>query len=277
MERIKEAVAKAKSARRSTDFLYEAPVVSKGKPPLLDAHNSQVQKAWDRLEMVSLNATHLANNIIITHGRNDPKHTAFDVLRTKLRSVMNKHGLKSVAITSPTPDCGKSVISTNLAFSLAHQENIKTVLIDFDLKKPNLYKFLGIETNQQISKMFKGETDIEKCLIKVRPNLLLGLNQVAERNTSEIINWENTAKIIDEIKKVYDPDVIIFDLPPMSSGDDVLSFLPAIDLSMLVLSSGLSQAKETKESIDILKEHSNYGGVILNKSLDQVNSYNYYS
>ena len=52
---------------------------------------------------------------------------------------MSMQGWKRLAVTSPGPGCGKSTVTMNLAFALARQPDIRTLVIDLDLRRP-IYK-----------------------------------------------------------------------------------------------------------------------------------------
>jgi len=93
---------------------------------------------------VPLDTRHLIRNRLISATREDPAHVAFDVLRTKLVATLRARGWHRVAITSATPDCGKSFVAANLAISLSRQSGLRTVLMDMDLRRPSLATMLGI-------------------------------------------------------------------------------------------------------------------------------------
>jgi protein-tyrosine kinase len=91
------------------------------------------------------NEAHLEQNRIISASRHNPAHVAFDVLRTRLIQGLAEQGWRRVVITSPTKDCGKTFISTNLAISLSRQERLRTVLMDLDLRNPSVAPLLGVD------------------------------------------------------------------------------------------------------------------------------------
>ena len=66
--------------------------------------------------------------------------------------------------------------------------------------------------------------------------------------------------------ELYRPNVVIFDLPPMLTGDDVLAFLPNVDGVLLVVGGGETRAREIEECERLMADHTNFLGVVLNKA-----------
>src|SRR6266404_1836280 len=58
---------------------------------------------------IKLNGTHLESRRIISHDGADPRSRSFDMLRTQVLQSMDPKNWKILAVTSPTPGCGKTV------------------------------------------------------------------------------------------------------------------------------------------------------------------------
>src|SRR5215510_11748796 len=77
--------------------------------------------------------------------RLSPRTKSFDMLRTQVLQSMNPKNWQFLAITSPTAGCGKTVTAINLALSIARQPELSALLIDMDLPKPAVAKYLGLD------------------------------------------------------------------------------------------------------------------------------------
>ena len=110
------------------------------------SHGSKVVKPglWDRLPLLRPNADTLERGRLVSLSRSDNSHVAFDMMRTRMIQLMRAKNWTTVAITSPTAGCGKTTVSLNLTFSLANQRDCRTLLVDLDLRKPQVAKTLGI-------------------------------------------------------------------------------------------------------------------------------------
>lgn len=98
MERIQSALAKARSAR-DRNF----------NPPALAARPHPAPIPRD-LSEVALDPKVLARNLVVTH-QPGARAASFDVMRTNLLRTLRTNGWTRVAITSPTPGCGKSTVA----------------------------------------------------------------------------------------------------------------------------------------------------------------------
>src|SRR5690606_38826004 len=99
---------------------------------------------WSKLPLRKADPVLAARKRLVTVGRSDPSHAAFDILRAKVLQVLRQNKWTSIAVTSPTPGCGKTVVGLNLAFSLEHQKDCRTLLVDLDLRRPQVAKTLDI-------------------------------------------------------------------------------------------------------------------------------------
>jgi Mrp family chromosome partitioning ATPase len=223
---------------------------------------------WARIPSVSLDPSHLARHRVVTLGRHDPAHVAFDLLRTRLVQALKARGWSRVAITSPSKACGKTFVAANLALSLARRPGCRAVLMDLDLRVPNLARVLGIRDTARTADFLAGRCAPEALLRRVAPNLAVGANGEPFPDSAELIQEPSTAAALDAIRSAYRPDVILYDLPPALACDDVIAFLPQVDGVLLVAAGGKTSADEVRECERLLTGQAPLLGVILNKAED---------
>lgn len=229
---------------------------------------AEVEAAWDALESVRLDRAHLGRSRVISFGRTDPAHSAFDMLRTRLMQALREKGWSRVGITSPTKGCGKTFVAANLAISLARQSRCRTLLMDLDLRVPNLAKTLGIRGRRSIRELLTGEAAAEDFLLRPVPNLAVGLNTRRMRNAAEFLQDPETIAVLDGLQARFAPDVVLYDLPPMLACDDVVGFLPQIDGLLLVIGGGITRADEVSKCERLIEQHGPLLGVIMNRAED---------
>src|SRR5207247_10865165 len=68
----------------------------------------------------------------------------FRFLAVRLRQLQQNRAVKKLLVTSTIPEEGKSMISANLALSLARKKRQRVLLIEGDLRRPTLYKSFGL-------------------------------------------------------------------------------------------------------------------------------------
>lgn len=225
-------------------------------------------RAWNALTPVPPNERALERSRIVSFAKGDAAHGAFDVLRTRMQSALSQNGWSRVGVTSPNSGCGKTFVSANLAFSLARQKSCHTVLMDLDMRKPSVGKVLGMDHPDSLRWFLTGEIPVEKFLRRVGSNLAVGLNSGRLQDAAEIIQAPSTAYALNNMISHLAPSVVIYDLPPILSCDDVMGFLPQLDCMILVIGGGLTKPSEVTECENLLKDQCPILGMILNRAED---------
>ncbi len=260
MDYYREAIVKAKATLDDRSSIGRA---SRSAPSVSDAANhTQVPT----LRKVELRPKHLERSRIISFGMSDEKHVAFNLLRTRVRSVLRDNKWRSIAITSPRPRCGKTTVALNLAFSFARAPDTSVVLVDLDLKKPGVAKALGVEVKGSIGQFLRGESTPEDCFIEISPNLRVGLNSDRSPDSSELIQGPKMQELTEYIASAMSPDIILFDLPPMYGADDALAFLPQVDGVLLVAASRTTSVQDARDCEAQITQQGKLVGIALNKS-----------
>ncbi len=193
---------------------------------------------------------------------------AFDLLRTRLLQTLQANNWTSVAITSPSPGCGSTFAATNLALSLSRMASCHTALIDLNFRAPGLAKSLGLIPRSDLRRYMIGELPVTSGLVRYTANLALGLAGAPESASTELLLDPRTTKTLADLKGLLQPDVILYDLPPMLGYDDVTAFLPQVDGVLLVADGTQSMAGQIAECERMIGDRTKLLGVILNKARD---------
>jgi len=263
IEHIQMALAKARG--ESTSLL--SPTVERVSPPpshVRSAEQLPPAKIWSALRPAKVDARLAQKNRLVTIYRSDPAHVSFDILRTRMQQMMQRGGWKTVAITSPGPGCGKSSISLNLAFSLAHQSDFRVALVDLDLRRPSIARMLGMQNAPVLSEFLSGRAEIEDVFVRYGDNIAIAGNARAADLPAELLQSAPAATALAAIKRKLQPDLIIYDLPPFLDTDDVQGFLPNADCTVLIAAAELSTKSQIDECERQLAASSNLLGVVLN-------------
>ncbi|MBN8631152.1 MAG: CpsD/CapB family tyrosine-protein kinase [Rhodobacterales bacterium] len=251
MERIQSALAKARSAR-DRKLQSTNPASAAGGGP------------WPDLAEIRPDLKLLARNRIVALN---PGHAAasFDVMRTNLLRTLRANSWTRVAITSPTPGCGKSTVALNLAFSIARLTDKKVLLVELDLRRPSLLSVLGQPNDQQFAaRLAEGRLDMAQVK-RIGPNLALALSGSGVSSPAELLSAPRTADLIDELEAVLRPDVVLFDMSPMLVSDDALAYLDQVDCALMVAAAEETTVAEVEKCGADLAKRTQVLGVVLNK------------
>lgn len=271
MERIKAAITRAKLARG------QAPAAPGPRAPATgQLAGDDAPAAWRALRQIEPNEDQLINSRIVTFSKDDPAHVPFDILRTKILRMLEQNNWTSIAVTSPTMSCGKTMISTNLAFSFARQRATRCVLADVDLKRPQVRKVLGMESKYSMGDYLLGNIAPEDYFVRIGENLAVGPTQQSFRHSAELLQHPDAFTALKRMRDQLQPNVVIYDLPPLLASDDALSFMPHVDCALLIAAAGTTTSRNLDDCERQLSEVVPIAGVILNKYDLKSESYSYY-
>ncbi len=240
MDSIKHAVELARSAEHG-------PRIADSKPGVPPSSIPDAQAIRD----VRLNPAHLEANRIVAHGGiSGQPGRYYDMLRTQVLQEMDKKSWQFLAVTSPTPGCGKTVTACNLAMSIARLPERSVLLVDLDLRKPTLANYLGLKAENGVIDVLENQSTLSSAVVQtaVGPTKMLVLpGSASSHNSSEWMASQTMAMLLERIKRDFRSRTVIFDLPPMLLGDDVISILPRMDAVLLVAGVGSTSIADIKE------------------------------
>jgi Mrp family chromosome partitioning ATPase len=200
----------------------------------------------------------------------------FDRLRTRMLQRMKPGGWRRVAVVSPSAQNGKSTVSANLALSLARQTHLRTMLIELDLRRPGMSPILGLPQGLDVTKVLSGEGTLPDHAVRLRENLIVAPALPMRTGSAEFLQDPDTAVALDELTEAYDPSVVLFDMPPMGAGDDVIGFLANVDCALIVAAAGVTTMKEIDLCEREVAERTEVLGLVLNKCRFEGKTEEYY-
>ncbi|GGX48581.1 hypothetical protein GCM10007385_15720 [Tateyamaria omphalii] len=153
----------------------------------------------------------------------------------------------------------------NLAFSMAKQKNLRTVLLDLNLGHPSLAKRLGVPETVDDFSAFGGTMDIPRKVVRLGENLALGYTTHAINDASERLQNVSNGGIIDQVRQVLQPDVIIADTSPILRSDELIALAPQLGGVLLVADGQRTKANEITAVETLLKDRTRLIGVVLNR------------
>ena len=269
MDSIKQAVELARAAEgapRQTAITDSSVGFSGGaRPSPLDA----------QIRDVRLNAAHLEAARIVAHGASAHHGRYYDMLRTQVLQEMDKKSWQFLAVTSPTAACGKTVTACNLAMSIARLPERLALLVDLDLRMPMVADYLGVGGTGGVLSVLEGRAALPSAILQasIGPNSFLVLpGSVSSSGSSEWMASQTMSALLQAIKRDFRSRIVIFDLPPMLLGDDVISILPRMDAVLLVAGIGSTSVSDIKECQKHLQQ-TPVVRVVVNKVTETARSY----
>lgn len=203
-------------------------------------------------------------------------------LRTSLLLSTAGHAPKKILLTSSTPSEGKTTTCVNLSTTLT-QSGAKTLIIDADLRRPQLHKIFGVENYEGLSTILSQEMDEEEILGKIAlsedTNTYVLTSGPRPPNPAELIGSDQMSRLLKILEKRFAH--IIIDSPPILSFTDGLLLSALVDGVVLVVTGGRTKQSVALRSKQLLQSvGAKLTGVVLNKvnlrSEDYYYNYEYY-
>jgi capsular exopolysaccharide synthesis family protein len=212
----------------------------------------------------------------------DPRSASADrfrYLRMRLRELRELAKLRSLVITSPLPDDGKSTIAMALATALAEGGKHPTLLIEADLHHPTLARTLGLEARPGLAECLEDGLDPLSLIRKVEPIGFYLLEAGTPRgNPTELLQSDALPTVMQGVLPNF--DWILIDTPPALALTDAVSLSRQVDATLLVARADRTSSEAIEQTLKLIGQK-HVVGVVLNcaDGLHQLYSdyYGYYA
>jgi receptor protein-tyrosine kinase len=177
-------------------------------------------------------------------------------------------GNKVIAVVSPFREEGKSTICVHLGVLFA-RSRLKTLLIDFNLRRPTLHKAFKVRAKTRLMDAVRNRKS-EKVQIHETPyeNLSLMTCGSSRLGSFDILNSPHLPQVVEKLRSEY--DLILIDTSDINGGNDALIVSAQADQVLLVASIGkviLRKLKDAKESLE--NTGSKIVGLVINRCARQ--------
>lgn len=228
----------------------------------------------ETLPRVALDVRTLRTNRVLM-DEDSPATAVYKMLRTRVLQRMRRHGWTTLAVTGTCPGEGKTLTAINLSLSMARDLSTSVILVDLDLRKPSISRYLGISPRYGLADCLQGSVDLRKAVFNPGVDRLgLLLNERPFADSSEMLTSPQMAALVAQLKQ-GENRIVVFDMPPLLVADDMLAFSPLVDCLLLVLAQGTTRQADLLAAKDLLHDM-NVVGVALNRSSESVSNAYYY-
>lgn len=186
----------------------------------------------------------------------------FRLLRARLRHLQEKNQIRRVIVTSGVPNDGKTLVSANLAVSLARHKVQRVLLLEGDLRKPNAAAQFGVDGLRGITEWSRESEPLSRFVYRMGDSGVYLLP--AGKPTIDALKVLNSARFTEELAKISGSfDWVIIDTPPLFPVADVHFWSKHADGMLLVVRKGNTSKKLLEKGLKSL-DNTNVLGVVLN-------------
>jgi polysaccharide biosynthesis transport protein len=151
----------------------------------------------------------------------------FRQMRTRLQHAASLDTCRSIMITGPNPESGKTTVAANLAAGLALNGR-KILLVDSNFRRPDLHRFFGTNNERGFSDVLTGHAVLEDTVFHTRvPNLTILPAGAKLVNATELFESQLLIDFIERALEDYDH--VIFDSGPLLIVSEAVAMAPRVD------------------------------------------------
>ncbi len=275
MDRISKALKLAKEQKAQETG--EDPISRSTLKPEATVNDTAVGAIeYSQTRRIKIPETVLADNRVLNAVTEAQYIDSYKLLRTRVLRAMHKNKWITLGVTSATANVGKTLTAINLSISTAFKEDVTVMLVDADLRRPSVSQTFGLDVQAGLNDYLRDNVPVEDLLIHPEIDRFVVLpNYGTSTGSSEMLASPRMLDLVDELSSRYASRIIIFDLPPVLVGDDVVAFAPHLDAVLIVVEDGITQSAELAKAMELLGEV-NVIGTVLNKAQEAIHDVGYY-
>lgn len=218
-----------------------------------------------------------SSTLITISNPRSPISEAFRTLRTNLEFTSLDKAIRSMVVTSASPEEGKSTTLANLAVAVA-QAGKKVILVDCDLRRPSLHQIFDARNTPGFTDMMRDDALMSQPPLQETavPNLCLLPSGTIPPNPAELLASRRMSDVIAALQK--HAEMILFDAPPVIAVTDAAVLSSKVDAVLLVVSAGKTKREHAKKAKALLdKVNAHLIGTVLNNVKGEASLYQYYA
>jgi len=224
-----------------------------GKDDLPSASTEEFFETLERAEVFLPVSTEVSpvppESRVVMHT--DPRSAGadrFKLVQIRLTSIQASRKLKSLLITSPLPEDGKSTVALNLATGLSEEGKLPVLLLEADVHRPTLVKKLGLKPWPGLIECYKRGSDPMLAIRRIEPLgfYLLPAGQPGE-DGSRLLQSDFASQLIKGLSSSSFRWILI-DSPPTTPVADIIALKAQADATLLVARAGETPREAIEEA-----------------------------
>jgi non-specific protein-tyrosine kinase len=224
---------------------------------------------------VELNPKVISDNRIVCMFPDSPEIDFYKVLRTQIQHRTKHKGWNTIMVTSVNPSEGKTLTTINLSITFAKEYNQTVLLVDADLMRQNIHKYLGFDSESGLIDYLVGNQPLKDFIIWPgidKLTMISGGRTI--HDSSELLGSPRMQGLIDEMKTRYKDRYVFFDTPPVLGGADAIVLAPMVDCVIMVVAEGQTSMNDIQKALQLIPKEK-FLGFVLNRQKNPMLTYYY--
>jgi capsular exopolysaccharide synthesis family protein len=216
----------------------------------------------------------LPNRLVALSDPSSPAAEAFRLVSIRLREMRRERPLKSILISSTSPQEGKSLIAANLACTLARVSRQTVLLLEGDVRRPSQEALFRVEPMPGLCEHFHGARSLRDSIYRLdEAGIWLLPAGRAHDNSPEVIQAATLSALTAQVAEWF--DWVIIDSPPILPLADTSVWEKVADGLLLVARRGVTAKRKLKRGAEVI-DQKKLIGMILNSSTGSTDEDYYY-
>ena len=260
---IGKAIEKAKRLRREET------------PPPKTKGSGWVSPDYCQSTCMELDPKKVARNRCVCIFPDGPEIGAYKLLRTQVQHRCRENGWNTLMITSVRPGEGKTLTSINLALALAKELNQTTLLVDCDLKRQAVRRYLGLPSAKGLVNYLVDNQPLKDLIIwpGIQKLTVISGGKTVHGST-ELLGSPRMKALVAEMKARYEDRFIVFDVPPILGEADAIAFAPLMDAILIVVEASKTPLQAVGKALELIP-NDKLLGFVLNRHKSPADTYYY--
>lgn len=193
------------------------------------------------------------DDVAVLHDPNSAESEAYRTLRAELDVVAQSRPFTVLLVTSPRPGENTSLVAANLAAAVA-QSGRKVVLVDGELRRPQVHRLFGIGNDLGLSSVLTGAAPLQQCVQRLdrESNVMVLTAGPLPPDPTELLSGERLRLALASLARASDLVVIV--APPVLLAADPITLAQVADATLLVATAGFGDRRKWADTVDRLRE-----------------------
>ena len=234
-----------------------------------------ISPIYSEAKSIKLVPEFAAENRIVGMFPDSPEINFYKILRTQIQHRTREKGWNTIMITSANPGEGKTLTSINLSITFAKEFNQTVLLVDSDLMRQNIHKYLGLDSDKGLIDYLIDDRPLKDFIVWPgidKLTLISGGRTI--HDSSELLGSPRMSSLIHEMKTRYPDRYVFFDVPPIFGGADAIVLAPLVDCIILVVAEGQTSIHDIEKALQMIPQEK-FLGFILNRQKIPMSNYYY--
>lgn len=208
--------------------------------------------------------------LVTLEAPSSPAAEAYRTLRTSIQFAGLERPIRTIQVTSPRAQDGKTTTAANLAVAVARSGQ-RVILLDWDLRRPRVHAFFDLTNTVGFTSVLVGD-----CSLVDAVQTVPGLGRLkvltagpTPPDPSELLGGRRAAEVLSVVRDAC--DIVVVDSPPVLPVADALVVSDLIDATVLVVAAGSTTKKEAARAMELLRQvDAPVIGVVMNSSSPEI-------